>query len=208
MVIGYVIGRLNLVARARVKDATVNTVISFTVPFLAAIPAEELGASGLVAAVVAGLVTGHGAARDLSPQHRLSDAQNCCTVELILEGAVFLVMGLQLSAIVGDVQADHAGIGTAAGIAAGALMLTILVRAAFVAPLLAVLRWQAGRGARVKPLITIMQDRLEDPDAADTAFDGIRGGGRPPSADRVARLRTRLRRGVATIDHYLAEPLG
>ncbi len=210
--IGYVVGWLNLMVRRRVEDATVNTVISFTVPFLASIPAEELGASGLVAAVVAGLVTGHGAARVLSPQHRLSDAQNWRTVELILEGAVFLLMGLQLSAIVGDVRADHAGVGSAAGIAAGALMLTVLVRSAYVAPLLAALRVQAGRGVQLKPKITIMQDRLEDPDDAEAAFEEIRGGrrgsGRWQLADRIERLRTRLRRFVADIDYFLAEPLG
>ena len=51
---------------ARVKDATVNTVISFTVPFLASLPAEALGASGLVAAVVAAIAmqaTRYGARR-------------------------------------------------------------------------------------------------------------------------------------------------
>lgn len=205
--IGYVVGRLNLIVRARIKDATVNTVISFTVPFLAAIPAEQLGASGLVAAGVAGLVTGHGAARVLSPRHRLSDAQNWRTVEFILEGAVFLVMGLQLSTIVGDVR-DQASIGAAVGVAAGALLLIILVRAAYVAPLLAALRWQAGRGARIKPHIATMQERLDDPDDAGTAFDGMRGWGRPPSAEGVDRLRVRLRRGAASIDHYLANPLG
>lgn len=206
--IGYLVGRLNLIVRARIKDATVNTVISFTVPFLAAIPAEQLGASGLVAAGVAGLVTGHGAARVLSPRHRLSDAQNWRTVEFILEGAVFLVMGLQLSAIVGDVRADDAGLATVVEIVAGALLLIILVRAAYVAPLLAALRWQAGRGARAKPHIITMQDRLDDPDAAGTAFDGMRGGGRMPPAEGVDRFRARLRRGLASIDHYLANPLG
>lgn len=211
--IGYVVGRLNLAVRARIKDATVNTAVSFTVPFLAAIPAEQLGASGLVAAAIAGLVTGHGAARDLSPQHRLSDAQNWRTVEFILEGAVFLVMGLQLSTIVADVRADDAGLATAAEIVAGALLLIILVRAAYVAPLLAALRWQAGRGARIKPQITTIQERLDDPDAAGAAFDEIRGWRRPLSTDTLSangvdRLRARLRRGVASIDHYLAHPLG
>jgi monovalent cation/hydrogen antiporter len=50
-IIGYVVGRLNLMVRARVEEAPVNTVLSFAVPFLAAIPAEELDTSGLVAAV-------------------------------------------------------------------------------------------------------------------------------------------------------------
>ena len=208
VIIGCVVGKLNLVVRARVEDATVNTVISFTVPFIAAIPAEALGVSGLVAAVFAGLITGQGAARVLSPRHRLSDAENWRTVELLLEGAVFLLMGLQLSALVGNVRADHAGIGPAAGIAAGALALTLLVRAAYVGPLLAALKIQADRSVRLKPKITSIQSRLDDPDTAETAFDGFRGRGRALSEKWQDRLRTRLRRGIADIDYFLAEPLG
>ena len=59
-VIGAIVGWLNLRIRARISNPTVNTVISFTMPFIASIPAEALGASGLVAAVVAGLITGRG----------------------------------------------------------------------------------------------------------------------------------------------------
>ncbi len=87
-----------------VEDPAVNTVLGFTVPFLAAVPAEEIGASGLVAAVVAGLATGRHAPRMLSPRHRLSDNENWRTVELVLEGGVFLVMGLELSAILDDAE--------------------------------------------------------------------------------------------------------
>jgi NhaP-type Na+/H+ or K+/H+ antiporter len=207
-IIGYVVGRLNLMVRARVEEAPVNTVISFAVPFLAAIPAEELGASGLVAAVVAGLVTGHGAARVLSPQHRLSDSQNWRTVELILEGAVFLVMGLELSTIVSDVRANHTGIGTAAGLAVLALLLTLVVRAAYVAPLLAGLKFRADRGARLKPWIATTQARLANPDTAEEVFDKFGSRSSGPLEERVGRFSTRLRRLVADIDYLLAQPLG
>ncbi|MFF9563432.1 cation:proton antiporter [Leifsonia sp. NPDC014704] len=165
VVFGGVVGWLNLIVRARVKDATVNTVISFTVPFLASIPAEALGASGLVAAVVAGLVTGSRAPRVLSPEHRLSDAQNWRTVELILEGLIFLTMGLELFGIVQDVQEDHSGVAPAIGVAAGALVLTILVRAAFVAPLLALLARRSKRGQRIRPRLEQLQEHLTDPEA-------------------------------------------
>lgn len=165
VVFGVVVGWLNLLVRARVKDATVNTVISFTVPFLASIPAEALGASGLVAAVVAGLVTGSRAPRVLSPEHRLSDAQNWRTVELILEGLIFLTMGLELFGIVQDVQEDHSGVAPAIGVAAGALLLTILVRAAFVAPLLALLARRSKRGQRIRPRLEQLQEHLTDPEA-------------------------------------------
>jgi NhaP-type Na+/H+ or K+/H+ antiporter len=220
VVIGYLVGKLNLIVRAKVTDATVNTVISFTVPFLASIPAEALGASGLVAAVVAGLVTGRNAPRMLSAQHRLSESQNWRMIELVLEGAVFLLMGLELTAIIGDVQRDHAGIGVAVVIAAGALLLTILVRSAYVAPLLALLDARARRSERLKPRLTDFQERIDK--SADPSTElmqqgqesrGVqrgepRVGRRAPSAGRIERLSTRIRRTLADIDYLLAAPLG
>jgi CPA1 family monovalent cation:H+ antiporter len=176
---GWVVGRVNLIVRARVKDATVNTVISFTVPFLASIPAEALGASGLVAAVVAGLITGSRAPRVLSPEHRLSDSQNWRTVELVLEGIIFLTMGLELFGIVQKVQNDHSGVLPALGIAAAALLLTILIRAAFVAPLLALLARRSLRRARMRPTLTRLQERLQDPEAAKRLLEQ---GPVPPEA--------------------------
>jgi CPA1 family monovalent cation:H+ antiporter len=165
VVFGGLVGWLNLLVRARVTDATVNTVISFTVPFLASLPAEALGASGLVAAVVAGLVTGSRAPRVLSPEHRLSDAQNWRTVELILEGLIFLTMGLELFGILQKVQQDHSGVLPAIGIAAAALLLTLVVRAAFVAPLLALLARRHRRGQRMRPRLERMQEHLSDPES-------------------------------------------
>ncbi|MFE5641636.1 cation:proton antiporter [Rhodococcus sp. NPDC056516] len=206
-VIGVVVGKVNLMVRARVTDSTVNTVISFTVPFLAAIPAEELGASGLVAAVVAGLVTGYDAPRKLSPRHRLSDSQNWRTVELVLEGAIFLVMGLELSSIVDDVRVDHEGISTAVFVAAGALFLTILVRALYVAPLLRALQARARFRERMKPRLSDIANRLDNPEDYPPD-ERRRSRRREPSASQMERFKIRVRRTVADIDYYLAAPLG
>lgn len=205
VVIGYLIGKLNLLVRSRVKDATVNTVISFTVPFLASIPAEALHASGLVAAVVAGLITGRGAVRVLSPQHRLSDSQNWRTVELILEGAVFLTMGLELTAIIGDVRPDHGGIGVSIGIACAALALTILIRGAFVGPLLAALKLRSDRRVQRKPRITSLQARIDEADAGQNGFSRA---GKPVPQARVDRFNSYLRRTLADIEYFVAQPLG
>ncbi len=111
VVIGWLVGWANVWVRARVPSAAVNTALSFTIPFVAAVPTEQLGGSGLVAAVVAGLFTGIVGPRKLPPGHRLSDAQNWQTIELVLEGAVFLTMGLELAKILQEVQEDHRGIG-------------------------------------------------------------------------------------------------
>ena len=256
VVIGYVVGKANLWVRARVTDATVNTVISFAVPFVAAVPSEALGASGLVAAVVAGLVTGRGAIRSLSPQHRVSDVQNWRTIELILEGAVFLVMGLELSAIVNDLSNEVRGIELGARLAAITLVGVLVVRTLFVFPMLGLQRRSFRRAEQVKQHLTAVQDRLDraDPAEADRLLRGARAEAahagraadaadpvdatgpddppeddgsdpsheaarrrrrfrrRPPdraiSSASLERFQTRLRRKVADIDYFMAEPLG
>ena len=222
--IGYAVGWLNLRVRARIKDSTVNTIISFTLPFIASLPVELLGGSGLVAAVVAGLVTGSGAPRFLSPRHRLSDSTNWRTIEMVLEGGVFLLMGLELTAVTQDVYADNTGLGGALGIAALAVLASVLIRAAFVAPLLGALKRGAERSAQVKVRIQSLQQRLDAPAGAAPVQD-IRFGPRPlppspkrdkrlaqlqlqQSPERIERLQTWLRRQLADIDYFLAEPLG
>jgi NhaP-type Na+/H+ or K+/H+ antiporter len=208
LVIGGFVGWLNLVIRKRVTDSTVNTVISFTVPFVASVPAELLGASGLVAAVVAGLVTGIRAPRDLSPQNRLSDSQNWRTVELVLEGAVFLTMGVQIKSIVTNVEQDHAGVGTAVLVAAGALVLTILVRAAYVAPLLRLLSSRARHSKTMQTRMQSMQERMTTPEGKQETFGEVNYRRRPPSERDLNRFALRVTQSLADIDYFLREPLG
>jgi len=208
LIIGGVVGWLNLVVRKRTTDPTVNTVISFAVPFAAAVPAELLGASGLVAAVVAGLATGIRAPRELSPQNRLSDSQNWRTVELVLEGAVFLTMGVQIKAIVENVERDHAGVGAAVLVAAGALVLTILVRAAYVAPLLGVLVWRAEHGRKLQIRLQDMQERMGTPEGKQETFGEVNARKRQPSERDLERFALRITQGLATIKYFLREPLG
>lgn len=217
VVIGVVVGRVNLRIRARIEESAVNTVLSFTVPFLASIPAELLGASGLVAAVVAGLITGRGAARLLSPQHRLSDTQNWRAIEVVLEGAVFLVMGLELSTIVGDVRNEHQSFSLPIAVAGGALLLTVLIRALYVVVLLWGTRRRTDRGAKAKPRFTEIQSQLDATGTRTLSAEELASSRRAraaqrrqktPSPARLAQIQTRLRRGIADIDYFLAQPLG
>lgn len=207
VVIGGFVGWLNLVVRKRVTDSAVNTVISFTVPFVASVPTEILGGSGLVAAVVAGLVTGFRAPRDLSPRNRLSDTQNWGTIELVLEGVVFLTLGLQIHTIVLDVQHDNAGVGTAVLIAAGALVLTILVRAAYVSPLLRYLNARVRHGEQLQPRLQDMQEKMGTPEGKQEVFEQA-GKRRKISEHQMDRLGVRITRGLASIEYFLREPIG
>ena len=209
VVVGLAVGWANLAVRRRVTDPTVNTVISFAVPFVAAVPAGLLGASGLVAAVVAGLVTGVGAARRLSPQNRLSDSQNWRTVELVLEGVVFLTMGVQIKSIVTSVERDHAGVGTAVLVAAGALVLTVLVRAAYVAPLLGGLSVRGRRSEEMRVRMQTMQERMTTPEGRQEAFLEVNPRARRAASERTLdRFAFRVQQSVADIEYFLRAPLG
>ncbi|ODU04740.1 MAG: cation:proton antiporter [Pseudonocardia sp. SCN 72-86] len=204
VVVGLVVGRLGLTVRSWIRQAQVSTVISYALPFAASLPAEALGGSGLVAAVVAGLVTGHGAIRYLSPQHRLSDRQNWRTVETVLEGAIFLIMGLQLTAVVEDLHADGGSLWWGAALAAIALLVTIVVRAAFTAPLIGLQRRFAHRNETLRPALSDIDEKLVVGETLE-----FRGRSRlMDDPERTEKFRTRLRRKIADIDHLLAEPLG
>ena len=202
VVVGGIVGYANLRVRALFSHSAANTAIGFVVPFVAYLPTEQLGGSGLVAAVVAGIVTGQGASRWFTPEQRLSDELNWRTIELVLEGAVFLLMGLELKDIVEEIQRDHDGIGTGIGLAAGALGIILIVRAAYVAMLV----WLQSRRARGK-----QRRRLQ---ALSTRLDDIASGEGPPGARerrgqrRLAAMRTRIARAMSDLDYYQASPLG
>src|SRR5699024_11623730 len=58
VLIGAAVGLLAVALRSRIDQPALTTAISFVVPFLAFLPAESAGASGVLAVVAAGLVTG------------------------------------------------------------------------------------------------------------------------------------------------------
>ncbi|GAA2569479.1 sodium:proton antiporter [Winogradskya consettensis] len=208
VLIGWLVGWLNLVVRRRVTDPTVNTVLSFAVPFVASVPATLLGGSGLVAAVVAGLLTGIFAPRYLSPQNRLSDSQNWSTVELVLEGAVFLTMGVQIKSIIAHVEHDHAGVGAAVLVAAGALVLTVLVRAAYVVPLLAVLAGQLRHGVKMETRVKDMRERMTTPEGMQETFGEVNSRRRTPTERDLEQFARRVTKVLADIEYFRREPLG
>jgi NhaP-type Na+/H+ or K+/H+ antiporter len=212
IVIGIVVGRITTALRGRVKDPTVNTVLSFTVPFLASLPAEALHASGLVAAVAAGLTVGRRAPRVLSAEHRRSDAENWRALSLVLEGGIFLLMGLQISGIVNAPRTEGVGLNVILVALAG-LAAVILVRTLFVTPLLIWLSVRRRHG-------TGMRDRLEQMQQAIANGEPVnpRGpGAPPPRRDRprrpmrqvdLDRFSKRIRQVLGDIDYLAASPLG
>lgn len=219
VVVGAVVGWLTLRLRHLVHNSAANTAIGIVVPFLAYLPTEELGGSGLVAAVVAGIVTGQGAARWFTPEQRMSDELNWRTIELVLEGGVFLLMGLELKDLLRANFADEQGIGRAAWLAITAFAIIMVVRAAYVSLLV----WLQSRRARRKlarrDRLESFHDRIDAIENGDLrppdrpALPGIEHReGRPIDPERrerrIGQMRTRVSRALADLDYYQASPLG
>ena len=224
--VGWLVGEVSLQVRSHITDPTVDTVVSFTVPFLAAIPAEHMHGSGLVAAVVAGLITGHRGPRMLPPAHRVASRTNWHTVELTLEGLIFLFMGLEFFGVVEKVDASDLGVrrAVAAAVVAGAL--TVVVRALVVAPMLKLLSHRTARWAihweENEEAIHQFQNRCSaivrgEIDMPPVPWDRRslsrvqRRLRREPSHESIARrarrISSRVRRRGADLDYFAAEPL-
>lgn len=208
--IGATVGMLAMRLRSWVQNSAASTAIGFTVPFLAYLPTEHLDGSGLVAAVIAGIVAGQGAQRWFTPEQRLSDKVNWHTVELVLEGGIFLIMGLELDQIVTAVTQRHEGLLLPTVVALAALGIILVVRAAYVAALL----W--GGRKRVRRMD---RSRFEEMDArletiAENGWPERTNGRRRPQPSpkrvekRILSMRERVARALADVDYYQASPLG
>lgn len=187
---GWLLNRL----RARIRYPAVATAVSFTAPYVAYLPAELIGASGLVSAVAAGLIGGRLAIRRLSAAHRLSDIQNWRMVEVILEGGVFLLMGLELYTLLEDVHDSHETWLHALWPAAVALVMILAIRWLFVMPLVWLLDRRARRMISREPKLEALRENLP----ADPADDDTAG----------YRFRLRLDRSLADINYYRTEAIG
>jgi CPA1 family monovalent cation:H+ antiporter len=98
--VGVVAGIVVSRALHKTADPVLEIVVSLIAPIASYLGAEQLGVSGVLATVVAGLITGQRAARVLSPEARLMGRGVWQTVEWLINAFVFMLIGLQLREIV------------------------------------------------------------------------------------------------------------
>ena len=163
--IGLVVGFVTVWVRSKLKDSMLDTAISFAVPFIAFLPAEFLHASGVLAVVVAGLYSGHHGAKRFSAQARISERLNWRTVQFVLENGVFLLMGVQISFLIEDTQRFDLSADKAVYIGFGMTLLVLIIRFAFLGPLVLLLRRRDAvnerQARRWGVLVSRMRDRIE-----------------------------------------------
>ena len=102
--IGLVVGWLMVEVRARITDTPVEITASLLTPYAAYLPAELLGVSGVLAAVTAGLFIGRRASRIMGSAVRLAGRAVWEMVVFLLNGFVFLGIGLQISTLSRDMD--------------------------------------------------------------------------------------------------------
>jgi monovalent cation/hydrogen antiporter len=96
ILIGLMVGWLAQQFHKRVDDAPIEITVSLLTPFAAYLCAERLGVSGVLAVVVAGLYLGRRMPELLTFKTRLQGGPVWEMVEFLLNGFVFILIGLQL----------------------------------------------------------------------------------------------------------------
>jgi CPA1 family monovalent cation:H+ antiporter len=129
--VGLALGFVAHRVRVRIDDPVVENVIGLLLPFIAYIAAEELSGSGVLAVVAAGLYVGFNSPRT-GYATRLQERPFWSAADVVLEGFVFALIGLQLRAVVLDVSESERGLGQSVGVALAVLAVVVLVRPAFV----------------------------------------------------------------------------
>jgi len=105
LAVGYVIAEI----RRRIEDTPTELTISLLTAYAAFIPADELGLSGVLAAVTTGLYLGWRAPEIASPQTRLQGFALWEILVFLLNATLFILIGLQLPVIVDGLQGRGAG---------------------------------------------------------------------------------------------------
>lgn len=118
--------------RKHVTDPVFDSALSILTPFAAFIAAEEIHASGVISVVVAGLLLGHKAPILQTAQSRIAERMNWRSIAFLLEGSVFLLIGLQARTIITDAGDDSLGGGRIALICGLTLVAVIVLRLVWV----------------------------------------------------------------------------
>ena len=104
IVVGLVSGKLIHLLQRRIDDPPVEITVTLIAPYLAYLSAEALHCSGVLATVVCGLYLGRKRSEILSTFARLDTSAVWNTLDFVLNGVLFIMIGLQLPYILEGIQ--------------------------------------------------------------------------------------------------------
>src|SRR5437763_13332632 len=118
--IGLAVGWLIAETRARTTDAQVSITISLCSGYAAFVPADAAGVSGVLAAVTTGIYMGVRGPSIISARTRLQGFMVWDILDFVLNATLFVLVGLQLRAVVDALGGYSAGelLGYAAAVSA------------------------------------------------------------------------------------------
>ncbi len=166
--IGLAIGWLIVVFRRTVTGRLpiVENTLSLLSPFLAYIPADAIGASGVIAVVTMGLYLGRQDPKSMSPASRVQAEAMWTMMTFLLQSLIFIMIGLELPYIMHGLHSSR--LPTLLGDAAIVILVCIAVRFIWVGVSVVILR----RSKRRK------HQKMEPAwnEGALVAWAGMRGG--------------------------------
>jgi CPA1 family monovalent cation:H+ antiporter len=96
LLIGWLVGIAMLWVRRKLTDPTVQATFSLVTPFAAYLPAEAVGASGVLAVVTTAIYISRYTSRYFSAEVRTLALSFWLMIEFLLNGLAFILIGLQL----------------------------------------------------------------------------------------------------------------
>lgn len=118
---------LRVLRRTGSGDALIVNALTLLAPYLAYLPAEALHVSGVLSAVAAGMYLGRRSAVLLGSEARLVGSAVWEVFSFVLNGFVFVVIGLELRSVVHDLAATSSALDGPVRIALDAIVISALV---------------------------------------------------------------------------------
>jgi CPA1 family monovalent cation:H+ antiporter len=134
---GFAVGIVLALAGRRiwqqVDDPPIEITLSILYPLVSYVVAEKLGVSGVIATVTAGVIAGRDSARVMSSATRIQGQAAWNILLFVINGVIFLIIGLQLPLIVGELRETRSTIELVA-LAAAVSLAAIVARLVWVFP--------------------------------------------------------------------------
>jgi monovalent cation/hydrogen antiporter len=132
--VGLLAGRVIREVRARIDDPPTEITISIMSGYVGYLPAEELGLSGVIAAVTIGLYMGWHTPQLTTPVMRLQGIATWEIMTFLLNAVLFLLVGLQLPNVVDGLSGHPAGELLAWGLLVSAVVIGVRLVWMFLIP--------------------------------------------------------------------------
>ncbi len=95
LLLGYVMGNI----RRRIRNSMLHVIASFITPFLAYLPMIAIGSSGILATAIVGFMIGNEFSLCFTSEFRLISRAFWPSLGFVLEGLIFLLVGLDMRSI-------------------------------------------------------------------------------------------------------------